>query len=173
MTIVPFRPTRFRRRSARRQPFEPVDLVAMAYGFAGRASDWPGLDDPLERCWRTIAATERFEAWVVAWPVGGTVELHDHGGSAGAVVVASGTLVELSLGSVHGEPKTNTKSIPGHHLSFGRGHIHDFVNHGPDPALSVHVYTPALQAMTYFDWADEHDLVAVRTDEYFEGALIG
>jgi predicted metal-dependent enzyme (double-stranded beta helix superfamily) len=146
----------------------------MARGFAGSAMSWPGLDDPSERCWRTIAATDRFEAWVVAWPVGGNIELHDHGGSAGAVVIASGTLVETSVRPDGSElDATSTAIHTGGHVVFGPRHIHDLVNHGPGPAVSVHVYSPALHAMTFFDWSDRHRLVAVNTEEYREGLLVG
>jgi Cysteine dioxygenase type I len=30
------------------------------------------------------------EAWVICWPSGGLLDLHDHGGSAGAFSVVSG-----------------------------------------------------------------------------------
>ena len=174
MTIAPWRTRKFTRPSARQRPLEPVDLLAMARGFAGSASSWPGMDNPSERCWRTIAATDRFEAWVVAWPVGGSIELHDHGGSAGAVVIASGTLVESSVRDVDGELDITSRSIgTGGHVVLGPRHIHDFANPGPAPALSVHVYSPALHAMTYFDWGDGHRLVAIRTEEYHQGLLVG
>jgi hypothetical protein len=175
MTIAPWRTAKLTRRSTRRRSLEPADLLAVAEGFAHSATTWPGMDDPSGRCWRTIAATDRFEAWVVAWPVGANIELHDHGGSSGAIVIASGTLVETSV-----RPDDDGKLIAtslsihtGGHVVFGAGHVHDLVNHGPGPVLSVHVYSPVLSAMTYFDWSDRHRLVAVRTEEYREGLLVG
>ena len=173
-TIAPLRNTKFTWRSRRRRSLDPLEMLAMAHGLAGSATSWPGMDNPSERCWRTVAATDRFEAWVVAWPVGGTIELHDHGGCAGAVVVASGTLVEKSVRTDGGElGVTSTVFHTGDQAVFGPGCVHDFVNHGPGRALSVHIYSPALHAMTYFDWSDRHRLVAVRTDEYREGLLVG
>ena len=173
-TIAPLRTAKFTWRSTRRRSPEPLEMLALAHGFADSATSWPGMDDPSERCWRTIAATDRFEAWVVAWPVGGNVELHDHGGCAGAVVVASGTLVETSVRAHSGVLEATSRWIhTGDQAVFGPGHVHDLVNHGPGPALSVHVYSPALHAMTYFDWSDRNRLVAVRTDEYREGLLVG
>jgi hypothetical protein len=41
-----------------------------------------------------MARTPDFDAWLIAWPKGGKVELHDHGTSTGAVRVISGSLVE-------------------------------------------------------------------------------
>jgi mannose-6-phosphate isomerase-like protein (cupin superfamily) len=173
-TVAPLPTAKFTRRSTRRRSLDPLELEAMAHGFAGSATSWPGMDNPSARCWRTIAATDRFEAWVVAWPVGGSIELHDHGGSAGAVVIVSGTLVETSIRPDDGPPGTTSVAIDaGGQVVFGPEHVHDLVNHGPDPALSVHVYSPALHAMTYFEWNDRRQLAAVRTEEYREGLLVG
>ena len=33
-------------------------------------------------------------------------------------------------------------------LTFGRPHVHEIVNLGPDPAISVHVYAPRLTAIS-------------------------
>ena len=57
-------------------------------------------------------------------------------------------------------------------MVFGPEYVHDFVNGGPGPALSVHVYSPALRSMTYFDWSDRNGLVGVRTENYREGLLV-
>ena len=96
MTIAPWRTAEPIRRRKRRA-LAPVDLLATAQRLADSANSLPGMDDPYERCWRTIVANQHLEAWVVAWPVGGAIELHDHGDSAGAVVVARGTLSETSV----------------------------------------------------------------------------
>jgi cysteine dioxygenase type I len=173
--IAPWRSAEPSQRWKRKGSLAPLELVATAHRFAGTASSLPGMDDPCERCWRTIAADHRCEAWVVAWPVGGAIELHNHGNSAGAVVVVSGTLVETSVRhSDHRQLAMSSLSVgTGEHVAFGPGYVHDFVNHGPGPALSVHVYSPALHAMTYFDWSDGQGLVRIRTEEYREGLLVG
>jgi mannose-6-phosphate isomerase-like protein (cupin superfamily) len=175
VTIAPWRNADSAARHARRRPLGPAELLEVAEGLAHSADSWPGLDDPVERCWRTIAITDRLEAWVVAWPVGGAIELHDHGDSGGAVVVASGLLVETSL-HAGADGRLATRSTPvgeGGHVVFGPGHVHDMVNDGPGPALSVHVYTPALRSMTFFDSIDDAGLVAVRTEHYRDGLLVG
>ena len=158
-----------------RHGLSPDDLLEVAEGFARSATTWPGLDEPSERCWRTIARTDRFEAWVVAWPVGGAIELHDHGDSAGAVVVATGRLVETTL-RVDADARLVADTAPvgtSGHIVFGRGHIHDIVNEGPGPALSVHVYSPALSSMTYYERSPGNGLVPVRTEEYRDGVVVG
>ena len=175
MTIAHWRTGGPTRRSSRRRTLAPGELLGVAEEFARSAGSWPGLHDPSERCWRTIAVTERYEAWVVAWPVGGSIELHDHGDCSGAVVVASGRLVESSLrAGTGGRPVPVSVTVgTGDHVVFGPGHVHDLVNEGPGPALSVHVYSPALRTMTFFDRSADHGLVAARTEEYREGILVG
>jgi len=38
---------------------------------------WPGALDMRRRSWRLMARTRDFDAWLIAWPKGGKVELHD------------------------------------------------------------------------------------------------
>jgi Cysteine dioxygenase type I len=158
---------------SRRPIVDGVDLLAIAQGLAGSATSWPGMTEPVERCWRSVAATDRFEAFVIAWPVGCAIELHDHGPSAGAVVVASGSLVETSVGRGDGTLTVTSASIPtGGYVVFEPGHVHDIVNDGPEPALSVHVYSPVLSTMTFFDVVGDHRLVSLRTESYGDGQML-
>jgi hypothetical protein len=123
-----------------------VGLLTIADGLAPYAATWPGVTDPRHRSWALMATDDTFEAWVIAWPAGGAVELHDHGDSAGAVVVVAGALVETTVtGGPDGTVGTVRDTIPtGGSVKFGPGHVHDIVNLGPVPAVSVHVYGPRL-----------------------------
>lgn len=152
----------------------PADLLAVARDVARTARRWPGNDRPTGRRWYRAAVTHRFEAWVIAWPVGGSVDLHDHGDAAGAVVVVSGQLVETTVRRTHDGYDLVTSEPLGtnSHVTFGPGHIHDLVNAGPGPALSVHVYSPALHTMTFYDAGRPEDCVPVRTEEYRDGQLV-
>ena len=94
-----------------------------------------------------------FDAWLIAWPPGGQVALHDHGASAGAIRVIEGALTEavpwrddggqlcLARRELHG----------GTTLGFAPGHVHDVTNESGLHALSLHVYSPALTFMTQYD----------------------
>jgi predicted metal-dependent enzyme (double-stranded beta helix superfamily) len=105
------------------------------------------------RTWRLMARTPDFDAWLIAWPRGGRVELHDHGTAAGAVSVISGTLVE----AVPWRDDTGRLTLVRHELwagatlGFDVGHIHDVTNEADGHALSLHVYSPALTSMTFYD----------------------
>ncbi len=155
-----------------RERLSTGELLVVAQSLARTASSWPGTEVPRTRSWHTVATTDRYEAFVIAWPEGGAIELHDHGDSAGAVVVAGGSLVETVVGhDVDGSLVAVSRSLDeGSHLVFGPGHVHDIVNRGPGPALSVHVYSPVLRSMTFFEARDDVLLVAVRTEDYSTGS---
>ncbi len=117
--------------------------------------DWPGAPDTRRRAWRLMARTPDFDAWLIAWPSGGKVELHDHGHSTGAVSVIRGALVE----AVPRRDDTGRLSLVRHELQagatlgFGAGHVHDVTNESDQHALSLHVYSPALTSMTFYEMA--------------------
>ena len=123
---------------------------------------WPGALDTQGRSWRLMARTPDFDAWLIAWPSGGKVELHDHGNSIGAVSVIKGSLVE----SVPWRDDTGRLTLvrqelhAGASLGFGARHVHDVINESEALALSLHVYSPALTSMTYYDV--EGDQLVVR-----------
>jgi Cysteine dioxygenase type I len=130
------------------------------------AVHWPGALDREERTWRLVARTPDFDAWLVAWPSGGRVDIHDHGISRGAVSVISGALVEAvprrddsgRLSWVQRELRAGAT------VGFGTGHVHDVTNESDVHALSLHVYSPALTAMTFYDV--EGDQLLVRGLEW-------
>jgi hypothetical protein len=141
--------------------------------YGRRARHWPGLAASTTRRWELLASSETFEAWVIGWPPGGTIELHDHGDSAGAVVVASGELVEtLVTENVDGSlTTTGRRRAAGTSWTMGRRHIHDVVNDSSHPAVSVHVYAPRLTAMTHYRIVDGL-LRAEKTVHYRLGAVV-
>jgi predicted metal-dependent enzyme (double-stranded beta helix superfamily) len=150
-----------------RAPADVRRLLSIAHDLSRWAATWPGMSDPAERCWQTIARTDELEAMVIAWPVGGSIELHDHGPSSGAVVLVAGQLTESFL--VPGAGMLATRTVGEHDgIVFGRGHVHDVSNVGPHPAISVHVYSPALTSMTFFDLSGGN-LVEMRTESYAAG----
>jgi Cysteine dioxygenase type I len=53
---------------------------------------------------------------------------------------------------------------PGEVLAFGPDHVHDLANPGPDVAISLHVYSPPLQTMTFYDDAPGTFLSRLRTE---------
>ncbi len=136
--------------------FGALGLLSVARGLARNVDLWPEMARPTRRTWDLMVATEDFEAWVIGWPPGGAIELHDHGPAAGALVVAKGELLETAVTTAEGGAlRTAVTVVPaGGSVTFDPGHIHDVINIGSVPAVSVHVYAPRLTAMTTYDIAD-------------------
>ncbi len=74
-------------------------LAAIAAGLAAATEPWElGAGElPTERRYRRLLATPTYEAWVICWPSGESLDLHDHGGSAGAFSVVAGELDEAAI----------------------------------------------------------------------------
>lgn len=106
-----------------------------------------------DRSWRLIALTDEFDAWLIAWPRQSAAELHDHGGSRGALHVVRGALVEtIPWRDDEGRVTLARRGVhSGVTLAFGAGHVHDVRNEAAEHALSLHVYSPPLTSMNYYD----------------------
>jgi predicted metal-dependent enzyme (double-stranded beta helix superfamily) len=141
-------------------------LLAIAEGFAVSAAGIPELQDLSERTWVLLAVTDLFEAWAIGWPSGGRIQLHDHGTSRGAVVVASGSLTETAVRPT----QRGVALIESHHLgtgdhrSFGPRYVHDITNDHEEQAISVHVYGPRLSRMHYYQLNSDGRLEEVRVE---------
>lgn len=70
-------------------------LLALARELTLTARAWPRMHGPTRRVWKLMASSQHLEAWVVVWPPGGGIELHDHGEGNGALVVVEGGLIEM------------------------------------------------------------------------------
>ncbi len=124
-----------------------------------------------ERSWQLLAESESFEAWAIAWPAGGAIELHDHGLSAAAVVVAVGEITETKVTAHGGVVRSWSRSVKaGGSFTVDPHEVHDVANLGASPALSVHVYSPRLSEMTYYE-VENGRLVEIRKLEVSSSAL--
>jgi hypothetical protein len=122
-----------------------------------RLASAPGGD----RSYALLEHNDVFEAWVIKWPTGGHLDLHDHGLSAGAFWVIDGYLEECAL-TANGT-MTVRRVGANRGRAFSEGVVHDVINPGSRPATSVHVYSPPLSTMTFFRW-DPDGLVPERTE---------
>ncbi|MFG3558472.1 cysteine dioxygenase [Micromonospora sp. NPDC047557] len=128
------------------------DLLAVAARWADPAG-WPVAlrFDPTERWYARLATADDHEVWALSWLPGQGTDLHDHGGSAGAFRVVAGALTEETVSRAALRPRL----LPaGAARRFGPRHVHRVTNRGPVPAVSVHVYRPALRRMTRYDLLD-------------------
>jgi hypothetical protein len=133
-------------------PTTAVDYLARARELADRPHDWPVAPrfDPVRRWYYRLVADAAAEAWLLTWLPGQATDLHDHGGSSGAFVVVSGKLTEETL-TPTGGGLTGSTVAAGAGRRFGPQHVHRIVNSSPRPAISLHVYGPALTTMTQYE----------------------
>ena len=131
-----------------------LDHLATAARYAASPEEWsvgPRFN-PLSRWYHRLAVTDDHEVWLLTWLPGQGTDLHDHGGSAGAFHVHSGTLTEDTVTTGPGEPPriASRELGDGAGRRFGTRHIHRITNRSSRPAVSVHVYGPALTTMTRY-----------------------
>lgn len=128
---------------------EALAGLATLYG-SSCVTPWSERGEPAltERVYELLELSEDFEVWVIHWPPDGLLQLHDHGGSSGALWVVSGALGEGTVSS--GRTYERRRIGAGQGTNFGPEHVHDVVNTGPEVATSVHVYSPPMEKMTFF-----------------------
>ena len=124
-----------------------------------------------ERWFTRIHGDEELDIWLISWVPGHATELHDHGGSLGALTVLSGSLNEYRW---DGRRLRRRRLDAGDQAGFPLGWVHDVV-WAPDPvaratpvpvqpALSVHAYSPPLTVMSYYDVTERNTLRRQRTE---------
>jgi predicted metal-dependent enzyme (double-stranded beta helix superfamily) len=92
------------------------------------------------------------QIWLLSWLPGQGTDLHDHGSSAGAFAVARGTLTERVVAARPRRPahQSTTDLAAGRVRWFGPHYVHQVTNGLDEPAVSLHVYAPALRWMNTY-----------------------
>jgi hypothetical protein len=132
-------------------PRELADLT-LRYAEAYRAGAYAVHYSADERWHRRIRRDARVDIWLISWLPTQATELHDHGMSAGAFTVVTGELTELQpivIGE-HAIALQSTVRRSPVTISFGADRVHDVLNRGDAPAVSVHAYSPPLTTMRYY-----------------------
>ncbi|MPZ80189.1 MAG: cysteine dioxygenase [Actinophytocola sp.] len=121
--------------------------------------------DLTERFYSRLHVDEAVEVWLICWDIGQDTLLHDHGGSVGAFTVASGSLLE-DFGAVHRTGLRTRRHAAGDSVGFGVDYLHNLVNVGTEPTVSIHAYSPPLSAMNFYCWLPTgmHHLREIRCD---------
>ena len=124
-----------------------------------------------ERWFTRLHGDDELDVWLISWVPERSTELHDHGGSLGALTVVSGALVETRW---DGGALRERRLDAGDQAGFPLGWVHDVVwapskpariaSPTPTPTLSVHAYSPPLTAMSYYDVTDRKTLRRDRTE---------
>ena len=126
----------------------------------------PGGPPSDSRWFTRLHADDELDLWLISWVPGHTTELHDHGGSLGALTVLSGGLHEYRW---DGERLRRRGLDAGDQAAFPLGWVHDVVGaptlaDPATPTLSVHAYSPPLTAMSYYQVTERDTLRRTRTE---------
>ena len=168
MTTLDLAPQHLARPGVRAGRDLDIDLVTAARRISYRPTLWRHAVrfDPAARTYTRIPSTGLdVEAWLLTWLPGQETALHDHAGSRGAFVVVTGTLDEDAVEQDwEGRTLVRTRTLEAGDLrSFGPDHVHRVSNRGDEPAVSIHVYGPALSALRTYA-LDGHHLVKLAEE---------
>ncbi len=124
-----------------------------------------------DRWFTRIHGDEEIDIWLISWVPERSTELHDHGGSLGALTLLSGSLNEFRW---DGSRLRRRQLAAGDQAGFPLGWVHDVVwaptGTPPIPTVSVHAYAPPLTAMSYYE-VTERDTLRRRRTELSEAAF--
>jgi hypothetical protein len=152
-----------------RRPLGSRELGLLADDMAAHPALWRPLvrHDPADRWYVRLQHNPHFEVWLIGWETGQDTALHDHGGSSGAFAVCEGVLTEdwTDRATRLSKPRALRRRVrpaPSRRV-FGPSYIHNLVNRGPGSATSIHVYSPPLSSMTYYERAADGTLAVKYT----------
>jgi len=146
----------------------PAGAAALAVALAVRTDLWEPLVRYREESrWTALLEPEQVagaldpslhaeldgaQIWLLTWLPGQGTPLHDHGDSAGAFAVGRGRLTERVVAAPRGRRvRESTDELAAGRLRyFGPHYVHQVTNQAAEPAVSVHVYAPALRLMNTY-----------------------
>lgn len=99
--------------------------------------------EPEQRTYAPLIEREHVSAWLICWLPGHDTGFHDHDRSAAAITVVEGLLREERL--VLDGPPVHSTHLPGGTFDVAAHDIHRVTHGGGGPAISIHVYSPALE----------------------------
>jgi quercetin dioxygenase-like cupin family protein len=106
-----------------------------------------------DRFSRQLLLSDELEVWLIHWEAGHDTGFHDHDRSGGTVVVLEGSVREDRL--VVGGPPSTRVVHAGESFGFEPSDIHRMVHVVGEPAVTIHAYSPPLQAMGAYEVSDE------------------
>jgi predicted metal-dependent enzyme (double-stranded beta helix superfamily) len=118
------------------------------------------LDPPAQgRSFLLLQRADDLEVWLIAWAPGAETGYHDHGTATGAYTVLEGSLVEYNVDG--GLQLADFEA--GDARAYAAGHVHRVRNASERPALSLHAYSPRLDAMNHYEFTgDRLHLIAAE-----------
>ena len=128
-------------------------------------TDGPALEQEAERLARSVppgyalpgagrryirldvgALAAHVDAWLIAWPAGTGLPMHDHDGSSAVLHIVRSALHERY---VEGGRIVKRVLAAGDRVHLAPDHVHEVVNVSGQEALSIHVYSPRLTMVRF------------------------
>jgi hypothetical protein len=130
-------------------------LAELATAVGREPRFWSHLvrHDPETRYFNQIYRDANLDVWLICWLDAQDTGYHDHELSSGAVYVVEGSLCEdYFYRDAEGWITVRTRERPeGTVFDFDGASIHGVRHAGGPPASSIHVYSPALWRMGYYE----------------------
>jgi Cysteine dioxygenase type I len=130
-------------------------LAALATALGREPRFWSHLvrHDPNQRYFNQLYRDANLDVWLICWLDAQDTGYHDHELSSGAVYVIEGSLCEDYFyrdvdGWVHERTREHKAGTV---FDFDGASIHGVRHEGGPPATSIHVYSPALWRMGYYE----------------------
>src|SRR5437773_922173 len=130
----------------------PHELAVLAEALAAEPALWRGLvcHDRLERVCVHLYRDRHVDAWLLCWAAAQDTGLHDHDVSSGAVRVVDGVIAEGRL-LLSRRKLATARFRAGEAFTFDASRIHLVRHSGAAPATSLHLYSPPLWRMGYYE----------------------
>jgi hypothetical protein len=130
-------------------------LAALAVAIGHERGFWAELvrHDPSTRYFNQLYRDANLDVWLICWLDAQDTGYHDHELSSGAVYVVEGSLCEdYFYRDADGWIDVRTRERPaGEVFDFDGASIHGVRHAGGPPATSIHVYSPSLWRMGYYE----------------------
>jgi hypothetical protein len=108
--------------------------------------------DPERRHYTQLYRDPHIDIWLICWTNQQDTGFHDHDVSAGAVHIIEGELVEDQFELRDGALREiSVTHPPGTTFDFDASHVHRLRHRHGTVATSIHIYSPALWRMGYYD----------------------
>jgi hypothetical protein len=154
-----------------RPGLSPLRLAGLLETVAADPRLWEPCvrHEPSSRWYGSLFRDDVVDLWLLTWQQDNSTDLHDHGGSSGAFRVLSGSLAEFRPTSgPRGAGLARHARTVGETVAFGPRLVHDVHNVEATAAVSLHVYSPPLTSMTYYDLADSGSTGALVSPRHTE-----
>jgi len=151
------------------------EAAALARAIGRTPELWEAFvrHDPNQRNFTQLYRDPSLDVWLICWDNAQDTGYHDHDQSSGAVYVCAGMLCEDSFHrDDDGWMRERTREhAAGQGFDFPASYIHGVRHPGGPPAVSIHVYSPALWRMGHYYYDEQGIMNRVSmtyTDELAE-----